>query len=88
MAEDIVTQEAAERATDDEFKVGFLQGYVDLKRRVALDHPNWNLSGYRGAEFDYWADEAPKEVRDSYLPANTQEEVGRTEDTPVDDPAA
>ena len=31
-------QETTERAVDEDFKVGFLQGYVDLKRRVALDH--------------------------------------------------
>ena len=52
-------QEVTERAAFEEFKVGFLQGYVDLKRRVSLDHPNWDLFGYRDAEFDYWMDDAP-----------------------------
>ena len=40
VAEGAATQEAAERVADEEFNVGFLQGYVDLKRRVAIDHPN------------------------------------------------
>ena len=34
------TQETAERTIDKEFEAGFIHGYVDLKRRVAFDHPN------------------------------------------------
>ena len=33
-------QEMAKKTTDEELEVGILQGYVDLKRRVALDYPN------------------------------------------------
>ena len=58
------------RAANEEFEIGFLQGYVDLKGRMALDHPDWDLSSYRGAESDYWMDETPEEV-----PASTSTTV-------------
>ena len=61
---------------------------MDLKRRVALDHLDWVLSGYRGAEFDYWAEEATEEAPVSTLSAVAQEEIGGTKDTLADDPAA
>ena len=62
LAKRAATQEAMKRAINKEFEAKFLRGYVDLKRRVSFDHPDWDLSGNRGVEFDYWADEAPKEV--------------------------
>ena len=34
------------RASEEKFEAGFLQGYVDLKRRVATDHPDLDFSGY------------------------------------------
>ena len=43
LAKGAATLEMAERTTDEEFKAGFFQRYVDLKRRVALDHPDWDL---------------------------------------------
>ena len=36
----------------------FFQGYSDLKRRVAEDHPEWDLAGYSGVDSDYWDVEA------------------------------
>ena len=38
---------------DEEFDVGFFQGYADLKRRVTVDHPEWDLSAYSGADSDF-----------------------------------
>ena len=55
--------------------------------RVALDHPNWDLSGYRDAESDYWVDEAAKEALVDTPPATTQEELRGTKDASADDPA-
>ena len=57
---------------------------MDLKKRVAIDHPDWDLSGYRGAEFDYSVDEAAKEAPMTTPPIVVQEEVGGTDNTPVD----
>ena len=59
---------------------------MDLKKRVALDHPDWDLSGYRGTKFDYWVDEATEKVPANTLSAATREEVGGTKDTPADNP--
>ena len=53
LAEGVAAQEATKRAADEEFEVGFLQGYMDLKRRVALAHPDWDLSSYPNVEFNY-----------------------------------
>ena len=46
---------------DQEFDVGFFQGYSDLKRRVAIDHPEWDLSAYSRADSDFWEEESPTE---------------------------
>ena len=35
----VVARAEAEKATEAEFGTGFFQGYSDLKRRVALNHP-------------------------------------------------
>ena len=43
----------AEKTAEDEFATGFFQGYSDLKRRVAMDHPDWDLSAYSGVNSDY-----------------------------------
>ena len=54
---------AASRAdaakADEEFEAGFFQGYSDLKRRVVVDHPEWDLSTYSGADSDFWEVESP-----------------------------
>ena len=54
---------AASRAeaakADEEFEAGFFQGYSDLKRRVAVDHPEWDLSTYSRADSDFWEVESP-----------------------------
>ena len=39
---------------EEEFEVGFFQGYADLKMRVAIDHPEWDLVAYSGADSDIW----------------------------------
>ena len=53
-----VARAEAEKAVEDEFASGFFQGYSDLKRRVAEDHPEWDLSAYSGVDSDYWEAEA------------------------------
>ena len=45
---------AAAKASEQGFGLGFFQGYADLKRRVALDHPEWDLSGYSGVDSDFF----------------------------------
>ena len=40
LAEDLVAWEETERTVEEEFELGFLEGYVDLKRWVALEHRN------------------------------------------------
>ena len=56
---------AASRAdaakADEEFDTGFFQGYSDLKRRVAIDHPEWDLFAYSGADSNFWEVESPTE---------------------------
>ena len=61
---------------------------MDLRRRVALNHLDWDLSGYQGAGLDYWVDEAPIEVPGGTSPADALEEVRRGEDTSANDPTA
>ena len=46
-------REEGRKAAEDEFAAGFFQGYSDLKRRVAEDHPEWDLAGYSGVDSDY-----------------------------------
>ena len=41
-------------APEEDFDSGFFEGYADLKRRVALDHLEWDLSAYSGVESDFW----------------------------------
>ena len=47
-AEEEVTTVRVEtkKATKNEFEVGFFQGYSDLKRRVALIHPELDLTAF------------------------------------------
>ena len=56
-AREELEEAAASRAdaakADEEFDAGFFQGYSDLKRRVAIDHPEWDLSAYSGADSDF-----------------------------------
>ena len=47
------TQAEAAKEVEKEFRVGFFQGYSDLKRKVALVHPEWDLSSFSGAKSDY-----------------------------------
>ena len=77
-------QAEAEKAVDKEFKARLLQGYVDLKRRVALDHPDWDLLACQGANSDFWIDEPTEEALLSVLPVVVQEEVGGTNEAAAD----
>ena len=45
-------QVKVEKATKDEFRASFFQGYSDLKMRVSMDHPEWDLSTYLGLDSD------------------------------------
>ena len=51
----------AEKTTEDEFAAGFFQGYFDLKRRLATNHPEWDLSVYSVVDSDYWEAEVSAE---------------------------
>ena len=42
----------AKNAAEDEFEAEYLQGYIDLKRRVALVHLVWDLSTLSGVNSD------------------------------------
>ena len=92
-----VTAEAATQAADQEFDKGFFQGYSDLKRRVAVDHPEWDLSGYSGVDSDFFdveEDEPAPEPTDQAEPPTTEiagvergveaEEVGETDLVNID----
>ena len=50
-SEDVATSLA--EAAKEEFGVGFFQGYSDLKMRVALVHPEWDLTAFSGVESDF-----------------------------------
>ena len=90
-----VTSEAATQAADQEFDKGFFQGYSDLKRRVAVDHSEWDLSGYSGVDSDFFDVEedepAPEHTEaEPNLPVPAEragienEEVGDTELVDID----
>ena len=49
----------ADKTTKEELKAGFFQGYINLKRRTALDHPKWDLTAYSGADTAFWEMESP-----------------------------
>ena len=48
----------------DDFKVGFFQGYTDLKRRVALVYSEWDFSAFSGFNSDYWNTEVSTEIEE------------------------
>ena len=50
-----------EKAAEDEFAAGFFQDHSDLKRRVIVHHPEWDLSAYSGVDSDYWESEVSAE---------------------------
>ena len=43
----------AKKTAEDEFGVGIFQGYTNLKRRVALVNPEWDLFAFSGVDLDY-----------------------------------
>ena len=88
LAECATAWNTAERIVDEEFEADFLQGYIDLKRRVALDHLDWDLSGYQGAESDYWVDKVAEDILVTTLSVAAREEVRGADDTLANDLAA
>ena len=58
---------------DKEFQAGFFQSYANLKRSVAVDHPEWDLTAYSGAESDFWDVESPP--ADEEAPADKEGEI-------------
>ena len=80
-------REEAEKAADAEFDTGFFEGYSDLKRRVALVHPEWDLSGFIGSESDYW-ELGASGAEDAAPTGEAVEEVGETEVVIIADPPA
>ena len=87
----------AQRNAKDEYDAGFFQGYVDLKRRVALVHLEWDLSAFSRVESDFW-DVEPSAAEDraptgeaEEIEAAAREEIRDTRNTEVvviDDPPA
>ena len=55
-AEEVAAVQA--KALEEEFGTGFFHGYSELKRRVALVHPEWYLTAFLGVESDFWELEA------------------------------
>ena len=49
----LAARELVKRTAEKEFELGFLEWYVYLKRRLALDHIDWDLSAYKRVESDY-----------------------------------
>ena len=41
------------KAAEEEFELGFFHGYSSLRRRVVIDHLEWDLATYSGANFDF-----------------------------------
>ena len=59
LADVVGAQAEAEKVVEEEFEVSFFYGYADLKRRVASNHPEWNLTVYLEADSDFWEVEFP-----------------------------
>ena len=85
LADVATAQVEAEKADEEEFRVDFFQGYSDLKRRVALVYPEWDLTAFSGVESYFWEVEVPvkedpaREV--GKIGATTIEGVGETRST-------
>ena len=60
-------QNNAEKTVEDEFAAGFFQSYSDLKRRVAMDHPAWDLSAYLRVVSDCQEAKVSTEGRDALI---------------------
>ena len=59
MADATTARTEAGKAAEEEFEAGFFQGYVDLKIRVIIDYPEWDLTAYSGVDYDFWKVESP-----------------------------
>ena len=59
------------KAANDEFEAGFFQGYLELNGRVALAHPEWDLSAFSGVDSDYWDIEASADEGDHVAKVGT-----------------
>ena len=69
----VVARTEAAKKSEKDFGTCFFQGYSDEKKRVALIHPKWDVSGFSGIESDYWKVETP----------TTTEEVERIDTSPT-----
>ena len=80
---DVAVRAEAEKAVEDEFGAGFFQGYSDLKMKVALTHPEWDLIAFSGVDSDYWAMEVSAEKGDLATEAGTSAtgDAGKTRAT-------
>ena len=59
-----------------------------MERRVALDHPEWDLAAYSGVDLDFWEVEPPaaEETPDGEETRSTEEVVGETVVVTIDPP--
>ena len=69
-----------EKAAEDEFGAGFFWGFLDLKRRVALTHPEWDLTAFSRVNSDYYNIEVSIEEGDpaTEVGTSTAGDVGKT----------
>ena len=82
----------AGKTAEEEFKASFFQGYSDLKGRVVVNHLEWYLTTYSGADLDFWevesqaAEETPTKgaVRES---KSAHRVVRETVEIVIDPPA-
>ena len=75
MVEATAARSEAEKTAEKEIGAVFLQGYVDWKKRVAVDYLDWDLSAYQGADLDFWVNEPVEEAPVLTMPTTVQEEV-------------
>ena len=45
---------------DEEFELGFVKGYSNLKARILKNHPDWDLGAYDAFESDFWLEDLGK----------------------------
>ena len=53
MANAATAQGEAGKIVEEKFEADFFQGYVDLRRWVAVDHSKWDLVAYSRADSDF-----------------------------------
>ena len=53
MVEVATTRAEVGKTDEEEFEASLFQGYANSKRRVAVDHPKWDLIAYSGADSNF-----------------------------------